>query len=52
MIWESQHWKEPLIESAAAFEDLAQHAELSEEDLVKVEKDVFIGNAAKVILCL
>jgi hypothetical protein len=43
MIWESHHWKEPLIESAAAFEDFAQHTELSEEDLVKVEKDVFIG---------
>jgi hypothetical protein len=43
MIWESRHWKEPLIESAAAFEDFAQHAEISEENLVKVEKDVFIG---------
>jgi len=43
MIWESHHWKEPLIESAAAFEDFAQHTELSEEDLVKVEIDVFIG---------
>jgi hypothetical protein len=43
MITESRYWKEPLIESAAVLEDFAQYVELSEEDLAKIEKEIFIG---------
>ena len=44
MIWQSQYWKEPLIESAAVLENFAQQQiELSEEDEAKIEREIFIG---------
>jgi hypothetical protein len=44
MIYESRYWKEPLIESATLLENYAQQqTELSEEDLAKIEKEIFIG---------
>src|SRR5262245_19851543 len=42
MISESYYWKEPLLESASAFEKLEQTDNLSEEDMDQIEKGVFI----------
>lgn len=43
MIWESWHWKRPLIETAQRLRALKDAAEPSEEQFVQLEKDIFIG---------
>jgi hypothetical protein len=43
MIWESWYWKQPLIETAQRFKKLKNVAEPTEDQLVQLEKDIFIG---------
>lgn len=43
MIFESQYWKQPLLESATRFRSFTCSKELIEEDLVCIEKDIFVG---------
>jgi hypothetical protein len=43
MIWESWYWKKPLLETAVRLKELKAVADPSEEQLVQVEKDIFIG---------
>ncbi len=43
MIWESCYWKDPLIEMASRFVTLKNVDEITEDQIVQIEKDVFIG---------
>ncbi|MCB1809297.1 MAG: hypothetical protein KDJ99_30320 [Candidatus Competibacteraceae bacterium] len=44
MIFESYYWKLPLIESAQRIKELVQAKnEITEQELVQLEKDIFIG---------
>jgi hypothetical protein len=43
MISESWYWKRPLLEMAARLRSLTTSGDLSEEQFVQVERDVFIG---------
>lgn len=43
MIWESCCWKGPLLESAKRLRDLKASVEPSEEELTKLERDIFVG---------
>ena len=43
MIGESWYWKEPLIEAADRLTGLQDVAEITEEQLAQVERDIFIG---------
>jgi hypothetical protein len=43
MIWESWYWKQPLLKMAERLRDLKSPQTLSEEQLVQIEKDLFIG---------
>lgn len=43
MIWESSYWKQPLLEMAGRLRALKSATELSEEQLVQIEKDILIG---------
>jgi hypothetical protein len=43
MVWESWHWKQPLLEMAERLRGLKAAQALSAEQLVQIEKDIFIG---------
>lgn len=43
MIWESWHWKKPLLDMARRLRKLKISGELSEEQLAQIERDIFIG---------
>ncbi len=43
MIWESWYWKQPLLEMADRLSVLKTVEELTEEDMVQIEKDILIG---------
>ena len=43
MLYESSYWKEPLIDSAKLFDEYKSYAELDEQSLVRIEKDIFVG---------
>ena len=43
MIWESWHWKKPLLEMAGRLRSLKNAKELDQETLVQLERDIFIG---------
>jgi hypothetical protein len=43
MIWESWYWKQPLLEMAERLRGLKSAQALSTEQLVQIEKDIFIG---------
>jgi len=43
MIWESYYWKTPLLRMARRLRALKTAGELSEKQLVQIERDIFIG---------
>lgn len=43
MIWESWHWKQPLLKMADRLAQFKASNELSDEELAQVERDIFIG---------
>jgi hypothetical protein len=43
MIWESWYWKQPLLEMADRLRSYKSQDDLSEEVLVQIERDIFIG---------
>lgn len=43
MIWESHYWKKPLLEMDDRLERLKASDNLSDEQMVQIERDVFIG---------
>ena len=43
LIWESCHWKEPLLESALRLKEYSDANSLDEPELVQIEKDIFVG---------
>ncbi len=43
MIWESSHWKEPLLKSATWLRRVRFSENTSERTIVKIEKEIFIG---------
>jgi hypothetical protein len=43
MIWESCHWKQPLLDMADRLADWQSSNDLSDEALAQIERDIFIG---------
>lgn len=43
MIWESSHWKEPLLKSATWLRKIRFGENTQERTYVKIEKEIFIG---------
>ena len=43
MIWESWYWKKPLLEMAGRLKEFKATADLNEEQLAQIERDIFIG---------
>jgi len=43
MIWESSHWKEPLLKSASWLRRVRFGENTQERTFVKIEKEIFIG---------
>jgi hypothetical protein len=43
MIYESEYWKKPLLHMARKFSRLSKPREWTEEEIVQIEKDVFIA---------
>lgn len=43
MIWESEHWKEPLLRLASKLVRWGKPREWTERELVRIEKDIFVA---------
>ena len=43
MIWESSHWKEPLLKSASWLRSVRLSENTQERTFVRIEKEIFIG---------
>lgn len=43
MIWESEYWKKPLLRLANKIKQWSKQSELTERDLIRIEREIFIA---------